>query len=227
MRSFPFKMVILTSACASCFLSANTSTHAANTGAVHGVYKITETQNFNIHTISDTLETQSINFVKSVVDDGIAFLNNQNLSENKRKESFAKLLKTNFDMKTIGRFALGSYWRQASKEQQKEYLSLFEKMIIDVYSRRFGEYDGQSVTVKKARKQGKSDAIVSSVIVQNGGPDIALDWRIRQKKNGQLKVIDIMVEGVSMSLTQRSDFASVIQRGGGKIDILLNHLRVN
>jgi len=166
-------------------------------------------------------------FVEKLAEDGIGFLENQSLNEEQRKKEFQKVLKHNFDMKTIGRFALGRYWRTSSKQQQKEYLDLFEKMVVDVYSRRFSDYNGEDFVVVSSRVQGKSDAIVLSQIVPSSGSKINVEWRVRKKKNGSLKVVDIMVEGVSMSLTQRSDFASVIQRGGGKIDVLLDHLRSN
>ena len=164
-------------------------------------------------------------FISNLAETGIGFLEDQTLSEDERKKEFRNVLKTNFDMKTIGRFALGRYWKTSSDEQKKEYLTLFENMVVDVYSRRFSEYNGEEFEVLSARPQGKKDAIVSSAIIPPSGPKISVEWRIRDKGNGTLKVIDIMVEGVSMSLTQRSDFASVIQRGGGNVDVLLSHLR--
>ncbi len=157
--------------------------------------------------------------------EGISTLENKNMSEEKRQKKFSDLLHNNFDMKTIARFSLGKYWRTSTKPEQKEYLKLFEDMIVGVYSRRFSNYDGQKIEVTEARAEGKADIIVSSVIIPETGSKIDVDWRVRKKKNGQLKVIDIIVEGVSMSMTQRSDFSSVIQRGGGKIEVLLAHLR--
>ena len=109
-------------------------------------------------------------------------------------------------------------------QQKKEYLSLFKDMVIDVYSKRFEDYNGQKIEVTRSRPEGKRDVLVSSILKQDGGPDVRLDWRVR-KKGSQYKVIDVIVEGVSMSLTQRSDFASVIQRGGGEVEALLVHLR--
>lgn len=163
-------------------------------------------------------------FVSKVADKGIGFLSNNELSQAQRKAAFKKLLKQNFDMRTIARFALGRYWRSASKAQQTEYLSLFEKMVINVYADRFGEYKGEKLNVKDARPEGKRDILVHSSVKGESGPEVKVDWRLRQK-DGRYKVIDIIVEGVSMSLTQRSDFASVIQRGGGNIEVLLEHLR--
>ena len=75
-----------------------------------------------------------------------------------------------------------------------------------------------------ARAEGKRDILVNSEVQAQNGQAIKVDWRLRDRK-GSFKVIDVIVEGVSMSVTQRSDFSSVIQRGGGNIEVLLKHLR--
>ena len=168
-------------------------------------------------------EEQALSFIASVTDEGLSFLSDTSLSENQKQKQFARFLNKNFDLKAIGRFALGRYWRTATPQQQREYTQLFKTMLIDVYSSRFSEYSGQSVTVIKSQARGKNDVIVNSKITGDNGPEIKLDWRVRNK-NGRLKIIDVMVEGVSMAVTQRSDFASVIQRGGGDINVLLAHL---
>ena len=72
--------------------------------------------------------------------------------------------------------------------------------------------------------EGETDSIVSSQIIPPDAPPVAVDWRIRPRGDA-LKVIDVAVEGVSMSVTQRSEFSSVIQRGGGNIEALLQSLR--
>lgn len=163
-------------------------------------------------------------FIEKLSSRGIGFLADASLSEEQREAEFRKLLKDSFDMKTIGRFALGRYWKTSTKKEQEEYLRLFENMIVNVYSKRFSEYNGEMLEVGSASATGDSDAIVSSYLVPDDGPKISVDWRVRYK-NGQYKVVDIIVEKVSMSLTQRSDFASVIQRGGGQVEVLLSHLR--
>lgn len=163
-------------------------------------------------------------FVNNVAAEGIGFLSDSTLTQDQRITEFKKLLQNSFDMKTIGIFTLGKYWRQATPEQKKEYLSLFEKMIIDVYASRFGEYSGEELVVTNARAEGKRDILVNSEVQAQNGQAIKVDWRLRDRK-GSFKVIDVIVEGVSMSVTQRSDFSSVIQRGGGNIEVLLKHLR--
>ena len=163
-------------------------------------------------------------FVSDMGDQAIGFLSQRGLSQSQKEEQFRVLLQNKFDMATIGRFALGRNWRSASPAQQQEYLNLFENMIVKVYASRFNEYQGEGFEVITAKDTGKRDSLVSSYIVPNSGSKVKVDWRVREK-NGSFKIIDVIIEGVSMSLTQRSDFASVIQRGGGNINVLLAHLR--
>lgn len=163
------------------------------------------------------------NFISSMGERGINFLGNTSMSQDAKRAEFRRLLNDSFDMGTIGRFSLGAHWKSATPDQQKEYQKLFNDMIVKVYSQRFSEYQGQKFDVRSARAEGK-DSLVTSFIVPSSGPQVRVDWRVRSK-NGSYKVVDIIVEGVSMSQTQRADFASVIQRGGGKVDVLLDHLR--
>ncbi len=170
------------------------------------------------------LSTKAQAFVTDMAENGIMFLQDKSLTEEQKKKEFRKFLDKNFDLNTIARFALGRYWNTVTAAEKKKYLSLFEDMVVDVYSRRFGDYNGESLMVTSARPQSDSDALVASKIIPKTGSEVRIDWRVRKKKDGSLKVVDIIVEGVSMSLTQRSDFASVIQRGGGKVETLIAHL---
>lgn len=163
-------------------------------------------------------------FITGVADRGIDFLSDQSLSNEEKTQKFEKLLSESFDLKTIGRFTLGRYWRTASEDQRTEFLELFEQSVIDSYSRRFKEYKGEDVTIDGASAKGEGDIVVKSFIVPPGGQKVQVDWRVR-KKGGSFAIIDIIVEGVSMALTQRSDFASVIQRGGGDVQVLIDHLK--
>ena len=181
---------------------------------------------YNVNTAGDAIASGAEKFITKLTDQGIGFLENKEISQEKQTAEFRKLLNQHFDMNTIARFSLGRYWRTASKPQRDEYLKLFKVMIIDVYSSRFSDYEGQKIEVVGSRKEGEKDILVHSVLSQKNGPDVKVDWRVRNRK-GQYRVIDVIVEGVSMALTQRSDFSSVVQRGGGDMEALLVHLREN
>ena len=172
----------------------------------------------------DELVKGAKSFIQSVADRGLSFLANDELTFDERKKEFRSLLLDSFDIRTIGRFSIGRYWRKATREQRAEYLELFREMIIQVYSSRFDEYSGQVLEVTNARPEGEKDAIVTTKIVSENAADVIVRWRVRFSDN-KYQIVDVIIEGVSMLVTQRSDFAAVIQRGGGEVEVLLEHLR--
>jgi phospholipid transport system substrate-binding protein len=177
--------------------------------------------------VSATTQAQGLEaqkFISGMGDKAISFLSDNSLSQTQKEKEFKKLLVRHFDMSTIGRFALGKNWRNATDVQKKEYQKLFKNMIVRVYAGRFNDYKGEAFDVTAHQDSGKKDILVTSHIVPSSGSKVQVDWRVRNK-GGQHKIIDVVIEGVSMSLTQRSDFSSVIQRGGGDIESLLEHLR--
>lgn len=142
----------------------------------------------------------------------------------KAKEKFHALLVEGFDVPYIARWVLGRYWNVANDAQRQEYLGLFERMIVDAYAGRFAEYSGETFKIIGTRPEGDADSSVTTQIVRPSGPPVNVDWRVR-KTGGAYKIIDVSVEGVSMGVTQRSEFASVIQTNGGQFDGLLKALR--
>lgn len=163
-------------------------------------------------------------FVQSLGDKAIATLADPKVSKDQAKAVFRDLLNKNFDINTISRFVLGRYWNIANDAQKKEYQTLFEQMIVEVYAERFSQYAGESFKVGGAQASGDNDAVVSSQVLRPDGPPVNVSWRVRNKDGG-FKIIDVIVENVSMSVTQRSEFASVIDSNGGRFDALLDALR--
>jgi len=166
-------------------------------------------------------------FIAGMAQDALDFLKDDSLSGEEKSGKFRQLLQSRYDMDTIGRFALGRYWNVATPDQRTEYQKLFREMIVRVYSNRFKDYKGQKFETRSHRADGGKDTLVSSFIVPtDGAAEVQVDWRVRQTGGG-FKVVDVVVEGVSMSVTQRSDFASVIQRGGGNVSVLIDYLKKN
>lgn len=177
------------------------------------------------HIIKVSIANEARGFVSDMTQSGLAFLADENLTQSEKTASFRKLLNRSFDLDAIGKFTIGRYWKQMTPDQKSEYLKLFNDMVVRTYSRRFSEYQGQTVEVTGSRPNGDNEAFVDSTINDpNGSEPVKVVWRVRNK-GGNMKIIDVVVAGVSMSVTQRSDFASVIQRGGGNVEALLTHLR--
>ncbi len=163
-------------------------------------------------------------FMVELGDQAIQVLRQPGRTEDGTVAAFRQLFQDSFDTNTIGRFVLGRYWQQATPPQQQEYLRLFQEMVVQTYARRFANYSGEVFQVGDTRPVGTNDVLVDTQIVRPDGPPVTAQWRLRER-NGRFQVIDVVVEGVSMSVTQRNEFASVIQRGGGRIEALLDALR--
>lgn len=164
-------------------------------------------------------------FIQELGDEALAQLARTGVETEEARETFRALLHEGFDLPGIGRFVLGRYWRAATEEQQRTYLALFEEMIVETYARRFRDYSGETFDILSAREAGEQDIMVRTRILRPGGaPPVTVDWRVRARGES-LKIIDVFVENVSMSITQRDEFATVIQRAGGDIDALLDAMR--
>jgi phospholipid transport system substrate-binding protein len=164
-------------------------------------------------------------FVQELGNKAIKVIADKNLMPEQRSEHYHGLLRESFDLPTIGRFVLCRAWKTATPEQQKAYMELFEALIINIYGDKLSFYTGESFRVTGSRPEGENDFVVNSEVIRHSGtPPIKVDWRVRQK-NGKPAVLDVVIEGVSQSITQRQEYASILQSKGGKIEELLKVMR--
>jgi phospholipid transport system substrate-binding protein len=140
-----------------------------------------------------------------------------------RVARFRELFHNDFDVPGIGQFVLGRYWRTASPQEQQEFLGLFQEYIVRAYSARLAEYGGEPFRVTGSRPNGE-ETVVNSEIVRGNGSPIMVDWYLIGRP-GQFKITDVYVGGVSMKVTQRDEFGSVIQRNGGRVGALITQLQ--
>ncbi len=164
-------------------------------------------------------------FIGALAQRAITTVADRQVPEVERDERFRKLFVSSFDIPEIGRFVLSRYWRLATPEQQQEFLALFEDITVLTWAKRFQDYNGESLETVSATKDGDRGWVVDSHILRNQGPQIPVQWRLRENDDGSFRVVDIIVEGVSMAITHRSDYASAMQANGGRIDGLLAIMR--
>ena len=164
--------------------------------------------------------------VKQLSEDAIKLLTGKELAAEERNSRFGALLTKSFDVPAMGRFALGRYWREANEQEHAEYLKLFEDLIIATYAQRFANYQGETLQLQGAQAEdGDKAVLVHSQFMRVNPPQpVRVDWRVNRTDQG-LRIVDVIVEGVSLTVTQRDEFASVIQRNGGKVAGLLDTLR--
>jgi phospholipid transport system substrate-binding protein len=148
----------------------------------------------------------------------------KNVDPNLRVARFRQLFQQDFDVPGIARFVLGRYWRLATPSQQQEFVRVFTNYIALVYANRLAEYSGETLRVTGTRTAPDGQMVSSEIIRTDRRPPARVDWLLTPH-NGSYKISDVIVEGISMAVTQRSEFASVIQRNGGHIDGLITALR--
>jgi len=170
------------------------------------------------------LPARARSFVDTLGNEAVATMAATNITRAERIEQFRALFHKGFDVPTIARFVLGRYWGVATHAQQQEYLKQFEEMVVRSYAARFDSYRGERFRITSSRPDGSHDVFVATEVTPGNGPPVNVEWRVRER-DGTLGIIDVVVEGVSMSVTQRQEFGSAIQAKGGNMDAFLQTLR--
>ena len=136
-------------------------------------------------------------------------------SDDAKVGALEKLFVKAVDTDWIGRFVIGKHWKNLDKAKQGEYLKNYQNFLVKHYTANFQEYaEGTQFEITRSKTLKKGQYMVSMVINRPNSPQgVKVDYRVREKKK-KLSIIDIVVEGVSLLNTQRSEFSSVVQRKG-------------
>jgi phospholipid transport system substrate-binding protein len=161
-------------------------------------------------------------FVKATGDQLVAVVNGPGSASSKRT-AMSKIINSAVDVDGVGRFCLGRYWRQATPEQQKQYLTLFHEVLITNITSKLGEYQGVMFTLGRSKLQDE-EAVISTTVDRPNNPPTAVDWIISNPSNDP-KIIDVVAEGTSLRLTQRSDYASYLSHNSNNIDALITAMK--
>ena len=168
--------------------------------------------------------TRAVAFIQTTGSAIVAAVNSPTLTAPQRQERVASLLRQALDIEGIGRFILGRWWRVASPAEQQEYLRLFEETVIRNLASRFGNYQGVRFSLGRSQQRTEDDVLVTTIVERPGVEPFNLDWRVADV-NGQPRVVDMVAEGTSLRLTQRSEYSAVVQRGGNQVSALLTAMR--
>ena len=159
---------------------------------------------------------------KSLIEDlgnrAITTLTNSTESSDMIESNFLKLFDEGFDVRNIANFVMGRYWRQATPDQQERFIKIFRTRVKKAYASRFREYKGVKFVIGKVHNRHGSD-YVESTIQKPNGPLTNVEWRVKKDK-----IQDVKVEGVSMSVTMRDDYNSLLSQKNGDIEAFLKDL---
>ena len=172
------------------------------------------------HAAELTSQEDSIALIEGLSQDTIKILTSD-VSQLDKESQIRALLTENLDIERIGLLIAGKAIRKATAAQKTQYKPAIRNYIEIKYSKLIGGYNGQSIEILNTARAGKSDALVNTQIIQEGSEPVTVSWRVSNKRK-RLMVLDVIVEGISMLLTERQQFESVLQskKFDGLIDTL-------
>ena len=164
-------------------------------------------------------------FIKDTTAKGIEQIINANISQAEKDKRFYDLLNGALDLDFIGQFVLGRNWRTATPEQRKEFIAVYRDLNIATWSKRFNEFKGKNFVFKGTTpSSSKGQIFVDTVVPMDQGEPAKVVWRVREK-NGDYKIVDIIIEGVSLAQSARSEYTAFIKNNPGGIDALIKDLQ--
>ena len=171
---------------------------------------------------AQTTSEEAARFVQKLGNEAVGIVGtNRILTSEKRQAALKDLIERGFNLQLTSQFVLGKYWLRATPDQRAEFQDLFTQYLVNSYAHQLGSVRAETLTIVASHAVGEKDVLVETSIESADGIERPV-WRVRSQK-GQYKIIDVSVDGVSLALTQRREFASVVNREG--LEGLLEMLR--
>lgn len=149
---------------------------------------------------------------------------NSGSSSSQLYAEFEQILARYADMPAVSASILGPPWRGASAGQQQQFVAAFQTYLSRKYGRQFEEYRSASIEVSGARDAGRAGVLVETTVLRPSQAPIGVDWQISDR-SGSAKVVNLIIEGVSMLANERAEVGAILEAQGGDIDGLISALQ--
>ena len=163
-------------------------------------------------------------FVSNFADSAINILSDNEILEGEKNSKFTDLVMSAIDLNLISKFVLSKTWKNATDDQKERYIKAFKDYFINSYANKLDQYSGEQVEVVDAEEAGKY-VIVNSFIYREGTDTlkINLKWRLLNR-DGEIKIIDLNIEGISLIIAQREEFQSFLANNEGDLEKLIEKI---
>lgn len=164
-------------------------------------------------------------FVKNVTKDGIENIINANIPQKEKDARFEKLFNNALDLKFIGQFVLGRYWRTASPAQREAFIDAYRELNIQTWSKRFDEFKGRKFIFQGTTPSNSANQVfVNTEVPMDQGAPAKVVWRVKQTGDSY-KIVDIIIENVSLAITARNEYSAYIKKAPNGVDDLIKDLQ--
>ena len=164
-------------------------------------------------------------FIQEIVDKAKEILVDSN-SDKYKSDKLTEIALATVDINGVGFYTLGSYRKDLTEEQKKEYTILFKKYFSKTFVSRLTDYSEPKIDVVSAEKKNEKYTIVSSILLATEKrAEVKIDWRVYTKDPNKPLIRDLIIEGLSLARTQKEEFSSIIESNDGDINALFNKLK--
>ena len=164
-------------------------------------------------------------FIQEIVDKAKEILVESN-SDKYKSDKLTEIALATVDINGVGFYTLGSYRKDLTEEQKKEYTILFKKYFLKTFVSRLTDYSEPKIDVVSAEKKNEKYTIVSSILLATEKrAEVKIDWRVYTKDPNKPLIRDLIIEGLSLARTQKEEFSSIIESNDGDINALFNKLK--
>ena len=164
-------------------------------------------------------------FVEKVTSDGIEQIINANVSQAEKAKRYEKLFNSALDLDFIGKFVLGRNWRTATPAQRKAFIQVYRELNVKTWSKRFDEFKGKAFVFTGTTPSSSAGQVyVDSTVNMGEGEPAKVKWRVRQEGKS-FKIVDIVIENVSLAITARNEYSGFIKNNPGGVDALIKDLQ--
>ena len=163
-------------------------------------------------------------FVSTFTEEAISILSNDTINDSEKTKAFTSLVMSSIDLSLISKFVLARSWKESSDDQKQRYLIAFKDYFVNSYANKLDQYSGEKIAIIDSEEAGKY-VIVNSNIVREGTDTlkINLKWRLLNR-DGQIKIIDLNIEGISLIIAQREEFQSFLANNNYDLDKLIEKI---
>jgi len=149
----------------------------------------------------------------------------ENISKEEKIEKLKSIAKDTVDIKGLGFYTLGQVRKTLNDDELDKYLILFEQYFLKSFSSRLAEFTNPKIDVYNKEVLNKNYTMVNSLLqATDKRPEVKIDWRIYTKDTNNLLIRDLIIEGLSLAKTQKSEFASILNSNDGDIKVLFKTL---
>lgn len=155
--------------------------------------------------------TSPLEQVRIAVDQVIEVLRQGELQGEARRKVLSKLIRSRFDFYIMSQRTLGQHWKQATAQEQAEFVRLFSDLLEASYIGRIEAYTDETVDYNSEKIDG-SRAVVATV-VHSSNTDIPIEYRMVKQGNDWF-VYDVLVEDISLIKNYRSSYGEIVRKEG-------------